>query len=70
MHANVTPRIQFGLIAATVAVAVLTACTHTAPVSYPMRAVPLDAEGFTLLVDNSRFNTGTQPAYIAVPLDR
>ena len=32
--------------------------------------VPLDAEGFTLLVDNSRFNTGTQPAYIAVPLDR
>jgi hypothetical protein len=32
--------------------------------------VPLDAEGFTLLIDNSRFNTGTQPAYIAVALDR
>ena len=32
--------------------------------------VPLDAEGFTLLIDNMRFHKGDQPVAIGVPLDR
>jgi len=32
--------------------------------------VPADASGFTLLIDSARFHTGTQPAYMAVALDR
>ncbi len=32
--------------------------------------VPLDAEGFTLLMDNMTFHQGSQPVAIAVPLDR
>jgi len=32
--------------------------------------VPSDAQGFTLLIDSTHFHTGTQPAYLAVPLDR
>jgi len=32
--------------------------------------VPLDAEGFALLLDNMTFHQGGQPVAIAVPLDR
>ena len=40
------------------------------PTDWIMRFdVPLDASGFTLLVDN-RFHQGTQPSNISVPLDR
>ena len=40
------------------------------PTDWIMRFdVPLDASGFTLLVDN-RFHYGTQPSDITVPLDR